>query len=340
LTNNNNLWLGCTVGFSPLFHLWWPVDRVKKVYTNKFLRSKGGVRLLSILSENNIYENEENFKKWFVGFVDGEGSFPSCCAAVHYSCEGGVVKTNIKYYSFVLEIGLHIDDIETLNTIKEKLKFKGNISIKNSKVAVLKIRNIDEIVNIIIPIFDKYSLLTKKRMDYLVWKEALDIYLNHPDLVKKLEIILDKTKNLNKHRDVNFDIDPKDITKEWLIGFIEGEGSFYIDKDNKVMFELGQRVESINTIKIIKTYLESLKSKSEFINNISWDIPLYHRQKESFVSIRCHKMDFLVWVLIPYLSSVAEPKEDGGVNFSLVLRKKIWFFFMKSCNRNKNERVR
>ena len=51
-------------------------------------------------------------------------------------------------------------------------------------------------------------------MDYLVWKEALDIYLNHPDLVKKLEIILDKTKNLNKHRDVNFDIDPKDITKE------------------------------------------------------------------------------------------------------------------------------
>jgi len=168
--------------------------------------------------------------------------------------EGGVVKTNIKYYSFVLEIGLHIDDIETLNTIKEKLKFKGNISIKNSKVAVLKIRNIDEIVNIIIPIFDKYSLLTKKRMDYLVWKEALDIYLNHPDLVKKLEIILDKTKNLNKHRDVNFDIDPKDITKEWLIGFIEGEGSFYIDKDNKVMFELGQRVESINTIKIIKTY--------------------------------------------------------------------------------------
>lgn len=35
------------------------------------------------------------------------------------------------------------------------------------------------------------------------------------------------------------------------------------------MFELGQRVESINTIKIIKTYLESLKSKSEFINNIS-----------------------------------------------------------------------
>lgn len=119
----------------------------------------------------------------------------SCCVAAQrrgsFPCFAwGVVKTNIKYYSFVLEIGLHIDDIETLNTIKEKLKFKGNISIKNSKVAVLKIRNIDEIVNIIIPIFDKYSLLTKKRMDYLVWKEAL----NHPDLVKKLEIILDKTK--------------------------------------------------------------------------------------------------------------------------------------------------
>jgi len=77
------------------------------------------------------------------------------------------VKNKLKYYNFVFEISLHVDDIEVFNLIKEKLKLKGNIYIKNSKVAVLKIRNIDEIVNIIIPIFDKYPLLTKKRMDYL-----------------------------------------------------------------------------------------------------------------------------------------------------------------------------
>ncbi len=130
------------------------------------------------------------------------------------------MKNKLKYYNFVFEISLHVDDIEVFNLIKEKLKLKGNIYIKNSKVAVLKIRNIDEIVNIIIPIFDKYPLLTKKRMDYLDWKEALNIYLNYHDPVKKLEIISDKTKNFNEYReDVNFTVNPNDITKEWLIGF-------------------------------------------------------------------------------------------------------------------------
>ena len=81
-------------------------------------------------------------------------------------------------------------------------------------------------------------------MDYLDWKEALNIYLNYHDPVKKLEIISDKTKNLNEYReDVNFTVNPNDITKEWLIGFIEGEGSFSLERKSNVHFELGKRID-------------------------------------------------------------------------------------------------
>jgi len=63
-------------------------------------------------------------------------------------------------------------------------------------------------------------------MDYLDWKEALNIYLNYHDPVKKLEIISDKTKNLNEYReDVNLTATPSGVAEEWFIGFIECEGS-------------------------------------------------------------------------------------------------------------------
>ena len=42
----------------------------------------------------------------------------------------------------------------------------------------LRVRNLATIVNVILPHFDKYPLITQKRADYLLFKEAIKLIQN------------------------------------------------------------------------------------------------------------------------------------------------------------------
>ena len=98
----------------------------------------------------------------------------------------------------------------------------------------------------------------------------------------------------------------------------------------------------------LETHLESLKSKSEFINEISWNISLYYVEKKNngikyFAYIRCNSIDFIYWILIPYLSSGTQfflafsaPNGTGNQNY----KKKNGLDIMKSGSRNNNKRIR
>lgn len=181
---------------------------------------------------NNTYnykDNNINFNQWLVGFTDGDG-----CFNIYYN-------KNKKTFIFTYLLSQSVNNAQILYKIKKNLGI-GTIN-KNKNMLSYKVKRIDHIINIIIPIFEKNILLTSKYYNYINFKKAIYIYINEN---------LSKEDKINKILKIKEDILPKDyispiwgnlninnieinnikkiISKSWLIGFIEAEGSFYITK--------------------------------------------------------------------------------------------------------------
>lgn len=116
---------------------------------------------------------------YIAGFVDGEGCFSlSFRKDVRHERKGSPV-----YYSWkiLFAINLRADDHNLLRDILSVLKC-GTISFtiskaqKNSSEEVrYQTTNIDELKEKIVPFFQKYKLYGKKKHDFTLWSEALDI---------------------------------------------------------------------------------------------------------------------------------------------------------------------
>jgi len=91
------------------------------------------------------------FLQWFIGFTDAEGCF--------------LIQTkNKSEVQFCFKITLHIDDSAVLFLIKDKLGI-GVVSIKGN-TCTFSIHSFQLIVDVLVPIFDKYPLITHKQLDY------------------------------------------------------------------------------------------------------------------------------------------------------------------------------
>ena len=151
-------------------------------------------------------ELSENFIEWLVGVTEGDGYF-----SMDQHKNGS--------WSFTFGIGQGVYNARLLFYIKRVL---GYGSVTKSGVGELKFRVRDSKVlkEVIIPIFDSYMLHTSKCYHYELWKEAL---LN---------------PNLRIHNKMLMETIPDDYksphssvpTKNWIVGFIEAEGSFYLVK--------------------------------------------------------------------------------------------------------------
>ena len=103
---------------------------------------------------------------WVTGFSDAE------------SCFGFRVRKNPKLkvgwevipYFF---IGLHVKDVSILLDIKQFFGV-GNIS-RNKESALYQVNSLKDLVNVIIPHFESYPLLTKKKADFLLFKLAIEL---------------------------------------------------------------------------------------------------------------------------------------------------------------------
>jgi len=205
------------------------------------------VQRLNVNSKSNDLNVEqlEWFQQWLVGFTDGDGSFT-------------VSKSN-KYWHLVFKIGQHKYNLRILNYIKSQLGIGNIYKDKKSNMAEFKITKLEHIGKYIIPIFDKYPLLTNKQFNYERFKKAyyilIDKNLYNLEKNSKLNELkylkpdssyispifnislseLKKIENIEK----NIKIISKLMTKPWLIGFIEAEGSFYITKKDNNRYEMG-----------------------------------------------------------------------------------------------------
>jgi hypothetical protein len=200
------------------------------------------------ITTQGLRQNKELFYQWLIGFTDGDGSFS--------------IAYQNKKWSLCFKLSQHEYNSRLLYFIKSQLGV-GNINKEtNSNMVNYRIRDRKQLVDIIFPIFDKYSLLTTKYFNYIKFKEAYDILENSNltkiqkdnlmfDLVKKLpsknyisptwEIVNNKVLNTNDANMV--------MSKAWLVGFTEAEGSFYFvnkTKDRIVHgFEITQNLDLI-----------------------------------------------------------------------------------------------
>ena len=121
----------------------------------------------------------------------------------------------------------------------------GSVSVTKDKTntAEYRVRDIKHIILYILPIFDTFPLLTSKYFDYKKFREAI-LIMNNNELTKeqKYDMIYKIKKQVMPHNYyspawtiinnvVTSKLDAiKVISKSWIIGFTEAEGSFYIVK--------------------------------------------------------------------------------------------------------------
>lgn len=115
--------------------------------------------------------DRDYFAAWLSGFADGEACF----------FLGGLAQPSNPLASFA--INLRNDDAPILKTIQS---FFGcgylnnciptNRGLKKSKPgAVFKIGNTFDLLRVVIPHFDQYPLLAKKRRDFAIWKDGVNL---------------------------------------------------------------------------------------------------------------------------------------------------------------------
>ena len=191
---------------------------------------------------------EDDFLQWFSGFTDAEGSFK-------------INTKNNKEVHFVFQITLHIEDVAVLYIIREKLGI-GIVSI-TGKTCSFRIHSFQLIVENLLPIFDKYPLLTHKQLNYRDWKKAIllkkiakeNSWSLNVDIFNK---IIDIKKNMNDLR-TNYDgytISSDMVSKNWLVGFVEGDGTFYFSNSTAV-FGITQKDKQV--LEAISCFLKKVK---------------------------------------------------------------------------------
>lgn len=265
---------------------------------------------ISLASQSNIINPkglplDSTFLQWFVGFTDAEGNF------ILNPLKN--TKLDISRFSFMFKITLHQDDEAVLKYINDKLGIGGVRYYK--KECIFNVTD-KEGIALLISIFDKYNLNTTKHLDFLDFKEAFYIYWNssgrrqaagacsageknsnegllsstfHPDLMPGLSLrvkakILELKNKMNTNR-TNYDRplnSPIIITKNWLLGFIEGDGSFFIRRDT---------LTPIFAIEVTGVQIPVLVQIKEFIeNSLGFDkYSLFKLKNSSIIAVTTNK---------------------------------------------------
>jgi hypothetical protein len=200
---------------------------------------------------------------WITGFAVAESSF---------SLRITQDKTRKSGWRILLifSIELHRKDLSLLERIQTFFKI-GNIYQHNSCM-VYSVQSINKLFSNIIPHFDKYPLLTQKRNDFILFKEAIDLLINKTQNSEEgLQKIINLKASINWGLSKNLlnyfpntipflrpiSLSSLEINPNWLTGFTDGEGCFYVKPNFKVNFSISQHIRDEFLLKEIANYLDS-----------------------------------------------------------------------------------
>jgi hypothetical protein len=199
----------------------------------------------------NKKQSAKEFGQWLAGVTDGDGTF-------HFS-EHASGK-----WIFYFKISQSSYNLRLLYYIKTMLGV-GKVRVTNSStnnMAEFQVRDRALLLKHIIPLFDQNRLLTSKEFYFELFKQALQVATDNSLSIFDKHALLAKLKQTERPVEfmssawaiVNNKItslsDAKAVmTKSWLVGFTEAEGSFYLfTKDvNRIAhaFEITQKLDKI-----------------------------------------------------------------------------------------------
>lgn len=109
---------------------------------------------------------------WVSGFCDGE----ACFGVYNYTA-----RTGARTSWFVFKITLRFDDVDTLRKIKAVFgvgRLVQNVrNGKSNRQASYIINDVNDLSNIVVPFFRRFPLRSKKRVDFEMFAELVDIKL-------------------------------------------------------------------------------------------------------------------------------------------------------------------
>ena len=195
---------------------------------------------------------------WLAGVVDSDGCFSLTRRVVTF------------------KVSLTCKNRQLLQRIKSILGC-GKITQYGTMVTY-RIRDQKTLKNIILPIFDQAKLFTHKYYFFCKAKHALDILLSDELIVEqnhKLAVLKASWNQIEYKVNLNWANGNKP-SKSWLIGFIEGDGSFFITKNGKTY------VHSFGiTQKHDKHVLEWIRSKLKIKAQVRTRKSFYHLETKA-----------------------------------------------------------
>nr|YP_009136869.1 LAGLIDADG endonuclease [Fusarium culmorum]AKE07474.1 LAGLIDADG endonuclease [Fusarium culmorum]QID42336.1 LAGLIDADG endonuclease [Fusarium culmorum]QID42395.1 LAGLIDADG endonuclease [Fusarium culmorum]QID42452.1 LAGLIDADG endonuclease [Fusarium culmorum]QID42509.1 LAGLIDADG endonuclease [Fusarium culmorum] len=270
--------------------------------------------LITLPESNHSYFIDKQFIEWLVGFTDAEGNF-------HIKLTD-LQGNTFKYVQFTYQIGLHEDEVEVLEYIMNTLKC-GHISKSKGKVNYF-VNDLNSLLNIIIPIFNYVNLNSSKYHHFVSFSKAVVLRRSLSAIkgdsrklseTSKSEIIkLKKEMSDMSGKWIPSSINDKIIiTKFWLAGFIDGEGTFSTNKyiprfkleNNIKELELYNKIrEFLNTGKVL--YISSRLDKVNSNPTVIFELNKIKELRDNLIPLMYHDgnvilktlkyQDFLLWL--------------------------------------------
>lgn len=256
----------------------------------------------SVFTNPNLYNN--SLSPWFItGFTDAEGSFIASIRRNSNQKIGWRVEPRFS-------ISLHVKDKGILELIKLYFGGIGNITKHNLNSVQYQVTCLKDLINVIIPHFDKYSLITQKHADFELFKAVVLMLSRKEHLtVEGLHKIVAIRATLNWGLSPELKTSFPNITPiqkplveigvikdcDWLAGFASGEGCFFINIQKSFTRNIG---ETVNLC-----FLISQNSKDEqLINSIVsfFGGKVYKRSNKPIVEFIVTKYSDLTEKVIPF----------------------------------------
>lgn len=203
------------------------------------------------MNNNKSKSNLAPLHPYYVtGFSDGESYFYVCITKSKSSKVGWQVQASYA-------IGLGQRDLVLLERIQSYFGGIGVIFKQGQTGYQYMVRSLKDLTNVVIPHFDKYSLLTKKQADFVLFKQVIDLvnrqeHLNPAGLQKIVNIKALMNWGLSEGLKKAF---PNIILKErpevllnpikdpnWVVGFVDAEGCFYVNVFKSLNSKMGMGV--------------------------------------------------------------------------------------------------
>ncbi len=204
---------------------------------------------------------QSDFSNWLSGVTDGDGSFSF-----------SMNKKKNCIWNCTFKIAQSTYNLRLLYYIKENLGY-GSVNTKSGKnINEFRIKDRKTLINLIIPLFTQYPLYSTKQFYFSRWIKALHILENTRYTTSEKNTLLTKLKcEVPVDTYISSTWEKSFPSQEWIYGFIEAEGSFFIvNKDKSVT----RMVHSFGiTQKLDKIILTFLQKKFHISSKVSYNKP-------------------------------------------------------------------